>query len=45
MAFVCKYIAKRKYNKELSKAIGKYVTEYSNIKEEEKMVWLILIFY
>ena len=38
MAVVCRWIAKRKYEKKLSKAIGKYVTEYSNMKEQEAMV-------
>lgn len=38
LAVVCRYVAKRKYDKELSKAIGKYVTEYSSMKEQESMV-------
>ena len=38
MAFVCKYLAKKRYEKKLSLAIGRYVTEYSNLKETGKLV-------
>ena len=38
LAVVLNYVAKKRYKKKLQNAIGKYVTEYENLKEENKLV-------
>ena len=37
LAYVCRRIAKRQYLRDLNKAVDKYVTEYSAIKEDTKI--------
>lgn len=36
MAYLCRRVAKKQYLKDLNKAVDKYVTEYSSLKEEAR---------
>lgn len=37
LAFICRRIAKKQYLKDLNKAVDKYVTEYSSLKEDSRI--------